>query len=67
MVMGVDPNAAADGMSNMVIFIVVGLAVLWLLSVASEQVFQKLKPVLMFLIIACAVGAVAIRALANIF
>ena len=54
-------SAAAD-LDDVVLWIVIGLAFLWVLAMAAETTLNKVKPVLMFIVVAALVGFLVIKA-----
>jgi type IV secretory pathway TrbD component len=54
-------SAAAD-LGDLVLWIVVGLAFLWVIAMAAEVTLNKVKPVLMFIVVAALVGFLVIKA-----
>lgn len=54
-------SAAAD-LDDIVLWIVVGLAFLWVIAMAAETTLNKVKPVLMFIVVAALVGLLVIKA-----
>ncbi|WP_338887416.1 hypothetical protein [Rhodococcus sovatensis] len=54
-------SAAAD-LDDVVLWIVVGLAFLWVIAMAAEVTLNKVKPVLMFIVVAALVGLLVIKA-----
>ena len=54
-------SAAAD-LDDVVLWIVIGLAFLWVIAMAAETTLNKVKPVLMFIVVAALVGFLVIKA-----
>jgi type IV secretory pathway TrbD component len=54
-------SAAAD-LDDLVLWIIVGLAFLWVIAMAAETTLNKVKPVLMFIVVAALVGFLVIKA-----
>lgn len=55
-------DSAASDLDDLVLWIVVGLAFLWVIAMAAEVTLNKVKPVLMFIVVAALVGFLVIRA-----
>jgi type IV secretory pathway TrbD component len=54
-------SAAAD-LDDVVLWIIVGLGFLWVIAMAAEVTLNKVKPVLMFVVVAALVGFLVIKA-----
>ena len=61
-----NPKTVDTG-SNIFIWVMVGLVVLWVLGYLGEQIGRKVLPSLPFLIIAGVIGMFAVAALGKIF
>ena len=55
-------DSAASDLDDLVLWIVVGLAFLWVIAMAAEVTLNKVKPVLMFIVVAALVGFLVIKA-----
>ncbi|SCC56077.1 MULTISPECIES: hypothetical protein [unclassified Gordonia (in: high G+C Gram-positive bacteria)] len=63
-----DPSSvAADHLGDIVFWIVIGLAFLWVIAMVAEVTLQRLKPVLVFIVVAALVGMVVLKAVAGWF
>lgn len=60
-------SVAVDNFTSVVFWIVIGLAFLWLIAQAADVTLQKLKPVLMFIVVAALVGMVVLKAVSGWF
>lgn len=59
-------DTAANQLDDVVFWLIVGLAFLWMISMAAEVTLQKLKPVLVFIVVAALVGYIVIKAFGGI-
>ncbi|WP_255783538.1 hypothetical protein [Mycobacteroides abscessus] len=57
-------DGAATQLDDVVVWLLVGLGFLWLIAQAAEVVLQKLKPVLMFLVVAAVLGLLVVKTFA---
>ncbi|QII04370.1 hypothetical protein BH93_02420 [Rhodococcoides fascians A25f] len=55
-------DSAASDLDDLVLWILVGLAFLWVVAMAAEVTLNKVKPVLMFIVVAALVGFLVIKA-----
>ncbi|SPX87807.1 hypothetical protein [Mycobacteroides abscessus] len=55
-------DGAATSLGDVVWWLLAGLAFLWVVAQAAEVTLQKLKPVLMFLVVAAVLGMLVIKA-----
>ena len=55
-------DQAGAALGGIIIWIVIGVAMVWLLSFLSEGALQKFKPVIVFIAIAGFVGFIGLRA-----
>lgn len=59
-------DTAAANLDDIVFWLIVGLAFLWVIAMAAEVTLQKLKPVLVFIVVAALVGYIVIKAFSGI-
>ncbi|WP_147377951.1 hypothetical protein [Mycobacteroides abscessus] len=57
-------DGAATQLDDVVVWLLVGLGFLWVIAQAAAVVWDKLKPVLMFLVVAAALGWLVVKTLA---
>ncbi|MBM7416833.1 MULTISPECIES: hypothetical protein [Nocardiaceae] len=55
-------DSAASDLDDLVLWLIVGLAFLWVIAMAAEVTLNKVKPVLMFIVVAALVGFLVIKA-----
>jgi hypothetical protein len=59
---GVEPGPGLQALApQLIVWIVYGLVFLWLLSTAAQQAWERLKPMLLFLVAAAVVGATVLN------
>ena len=57
-------DGAATQLDDVVVWLLVGLGFLWVIAQAAAVVWDKLKPVLMFLVVAAALGWLVVKTFA---
>ena len=55
-------DAAGGALTGVIIWVVIGIALIWLISFFGEGALQKFKPMIVFIAIAAFIGFIGLRA-----